>query len=184
MTEKPAPRPRRAHRTGTAGVSGFFRTWALFTFILLFLGGGAFVAALLRFQKELPSTAHLERIEPPSNTRILDRNGVSLGDLFSEDRLIVPLEEIPEDLVQAVLATEDRKFYEHWGVQPTALVRALLANVRKGRTSQGGSTITQQLARNLFLTHERTITRKIKEALLTVRIERIYSKDEILGMYF
>jgi penicillin-binding protein 1A len=160
------------------------RTWAFLTLLLLFLGGGAFVAALIRFQNELPSTAHLERIEPPSNTRIFDRNGISLGDLFAEDRLIVPFHDIPDPLVQAVLATEDRSFYRHWGVQPTALLRAAFANLRRGRTSQGGSTITQQLARNLFLTHERTFTRKIKEALLTVRLERIYSKDEILGMYF
>jgi penicillin-binding protein 1A len=160
------------------------RTWAFLTLLLLFLGGGAFVAALLRFQGELPSTAHLERIEPPSNTRIFDRNGESLGDLFAEDRLIVPLEEVPRHLIDAVLATEDRSFYDHWGIQPTALLRAVFANLRSGRTSQGGSTITQQLARNLFLTHERTFTRKIKEALLTVRLERIYSKDEILAMYF
>jgi penicillin-binding protein 1A len=146
--------------------------------------GGGFVAALLRFQNSLPETSHLERIEPPSNTRILDRNGEGLGDLFAEDRLMSPLEEIPKDLVNAALATEDRSFYDHWGIQPSALLRAALTNLRTGRTTQGGSTITQQLARNLFLTHERTVRRKIKEALLTIRLERIYSKDEILTMYF
>jgi penicillin-binding protein 1A len=174
----PAPPPPKRF------APSFVRTWAFLTLLLLFLGGGAFVAALLRFQRELPSTAHLERIEPPSNTRIFDRGGESLGDLFAEDRLIVPLEEVPAHLIDAVLATEDRSFYDHWGIQPTALLRAVAANLRSGRTSQGGSTITQQLARNLFLTHERTFTRKIKEALLTVRLERIYSKDEILAMYF
>lgn len=158
--------------------------WLFLTFVFVFLAGGGFIAALLRFQGELPSAAHLERIEPPSNTRILDRNGEPLGDLFAEDRLLARFDQIPKPLIQAVLATEDRKFYEHWGIQPTALIRAVLANLRVGRTSQGGSTITQQLARNLFLTHERTVTRKIKEALLTVRLERIYTKDEILGMYF
>jgi penicillin-binding protein 1A len=176
----PPPTPKEPRR----GLSAFLQTWLLLTLIFLFLGGGGFVAALLKFQNELPSTAHLERIEPPSNTRIYDRVGTPLGDLFAEDRLIVPLDQIPGHLVQAVLATEDRGFYEHWGIQAPALARALLANLRTGRTSQGGSTITQQLARNLFLTHERTITRKIKEALLTIRLERIYSKDEILGMYF
>ena len=160
------------------------RTWAFLTLVFLFLSGGAFVAALLRFQNELPSTSHLERIEPPSNTRILDRNGRSLGDLFAEDRLIVPLSDVPEGMIQAVLASEDRDFYHHWGVQLPAILRAFLANVSRGRTSQGGSTITQQLAKNLFLTHERTYARKIKEVLLTIRLERIYSKDEILGMYF
>ncbi len=158
--------------------------WLFFTLLFVFLAGGGFVAALLRFQSELPSAAHLERIEPPSNTRIVDRNGAGLGDLFSEDRLLARLEEIPRPLIDAVISTEDRSFYEHWGIQPAALARAVLANLRRGVTSQGGSTITQQLARNLFLTHERTITRKIKEALLTIRLERIYTKDEILGMYF
>ncbi len=188
-------RPRRTQRRpawrkwATGGKSGgglwvFLENWLLFSLVFFFLAGGGFVAALIKFQNELPSTSHLEQIEPPSNTRIYDRTGESLGDLFSEDRLIVPLDEVPGHLVQAVLATEDRRFYEHWGIQVPALARAFLANLRAGRTSQGGSTITQQLARNLFLTHERTITRKIKEALLTIRLERIYTKDEILGMYF
>jgi penicillin-binding protein 1A len=177
----PAPaRPRKGWRL--FGV--FFQTWALLTLVCLFLAAGGFVAALLRFQNELPSTTHLERIEPPINTRICARDGQVLGDLFTEDRLIVPIEEIPPLLIQAVLASEDRRFYEHWGIELPSLLRAFLANLRSGRTTQGGSTITQQLARNLFLTHERTVTRKIKEALLTIRLERIYSKDEILGMYF
>jgi penicillin-binding protein 1A len=162
----------------------FVQTWLALTIAFVGLAAGGFVAALLRFQGELPSTAHLERIQMPSNTRILDRNGEPLGDLFAEDRLPVRLEQVPAPLVQAVLATEDRGFYEHWGIQPTGLLRAALANLRRGRVAQGGSTITQQLARNLFLTHERTVTRKLKEALLTVRLERIYSKREILGMYF
>ncbi len=179
---RPDPGPPRARPTPLWLT--VLRGWLLLTFLFVFLAGGGFVAALLRFQGELPSAAHLERIEPPSNTRILDRNGMPLGDLFSEDRLLARLSEIPRPLIDAVISTEDRGFYEHWGIQPTALARAVLANVRRGRTSQGGSTITQQLARNLFLTHERTVTRKIKEALLTIRLERIYSKDEILGMYF
>ncbi len=160
------------------------QTWLALTVGFVGLAAGGFVAALLRFQDELPSTAHLERIEMPSNTRIYDRNGTLLGDLFAEDRLPVRLADVPPALVNAVIATEDRSFFEHWGIQPTGLLRAVFANLRRGRVSEGGSTITQQLARNLFLTHERTVTRKIKEALLTIRLERIYSKDEILGMYF
>ncbi len=169
---------------GPFSFASFLQAWATLTAAVILLAGTVFVGVLLRFQNELPSTAHLERIEPPSNTRIFDREGRSLGDLFSEDRLVVPLEEIPEPMVAAVLAAEDRHFYDHWGIEIPALVRATVANLRSGKTSQGGSTITQQLARNLFLTHERTLERKIKEALLTIRLERIYSKDEILGMYF
>ena len=184
MSQDADKAPRNGARRPTDAVWRGVQLWILLTVGVLFVVGGGFVAALLNFQDELPSTAHLERIEPPSNTRILDRNSEPLGDLFAEDRLVVPLSEVPDALVRAVIATEDRNFYEHWGIQVPALFRAVLANVRRGRTSQGGSTITQQLARNLFLTHERTFTRKIKEALLTVRLERIYAKDEILEMYF
>ncbi len=169
---------------GPLSFSSFLKASLTLTACFLLFAAAVFVALLLRYQNELPSTAHLERIEPPSNTRIFDREGRSLGDLFAEDRIVVPLEEIPAPMVAAVLAAEDRHFYDHWGIEIPALARAAVANVRSRRTSQGGSTITQQLARNLFLTHERTITRKIKEALLTIRLERIYSKDEILGMYF
>jgi penicillin-binding protein 1A len=169
---------------GPLSVSSFLQASLTLTALFLLFAAAIFVALLLRYQNELPSTAHLERIEPPSNTRIFDREGRSLGDLFAEDRLVVPLEEIPAPMVAAVLAAEDRHFYDHWGIEIPALVRATVANLRTRRTSQGGSTITQQLARNLFLTHERTLERKIKEALLTIRLERIYSKDEILGMYF
>ncbi len=173
-------------RRARQAVSGtnLVQTWIALTLVFVGLLAGGFVAALLRFQGELPSTAHLERIEMPSNTRIFDRNGTSLGDLFAEDRLPVRLDQVPKPLVDAVIATEDRGFYRHWGIQPSGLIRAVFANMRRGRVAQGGSTITQQLARNLFLTHERTVTRKLKEALLTIRLERIYSKDEILGMYF
>jgi penicillin-binding protein 1A len=159
------------------------QVWLLLTLLAILAGGGAFVAALLRFQNELPSTAHLERIEPPANTRILDRNGTPLGDLFTEDRLLTTLDRIPPEMIAAVIATEDRRFHDHWGISYIGMARAVLANLRRGRTTQGGSTITQQLARNLFLTHERTMTRKIKEALLTIRLERIYAKREILSMY-
>jgi penicillin-binding protein 1A len=181
---KPGIGAVRSLGKGPLSFSSFLQATLTLTAVFLLVAGAIFVALLLRFQNELPSTAHLEKIEPPSNTRIYDREGRSLGDLFAEDRLVVPLEEIPKPMLAAVLAAEDRHFYDHWGIEIPALVRATVANLRSRRTSQGGSTITQQLARNLFLTHERTITRKIKEALLTIRLERIYSKDEILGMYF
>ncbi len=96
---------------------------------------------------------------------------------------VVPLARVPRALVSATLATEDRAFYRHHGVAPGALVRAAVANVTQGRTAQGGSTITMQLARNLWLTHERTFGRKLEEARLAMRLERAYTKDEILALY-
>ena len=86
-------------------------------------------------------------------------------------------------MVDAILSIEDRRFYSHWGIDPIRLLGALVKDIAAGRAEQGGSTITQQLARNLFLTHEKTLTRKIKEAVLAVRIEQTYTKDEILEMY-
>jgi penicillin-binding protein 1A len=96
---------------------------------------------------------------------------------------MVSLEEVPQDFIDAIVSTEDRRFRGHWGVDLIAIARAAVHNLKAGRIVEGGSTITQQLAWNLFLTHEKTLSRKIREAVLALRIERSYSKDEILEMY-
>ncbi|MFN0150472.1 MAG: penicillin-binding protein 1A [bacterium] len=116
-------------------------------------------------------------------TTIVDRHGTPISELFQENRLIVSLRELPKPLIDAFLATEDARFHEHWGVSVLDTFRAIVVNIREGRKAQGGSTITQQLVRNLFLTHDKAFTRKIKEALLAVEIESMYTKDEILEMY-
>lgn len=122
--------------------------------------------------------------EPPSQaTRIYGANGELIASLFRENRQIVPLTEIPPVLRQAVLAIEDERFFSHKGVDPRGIIRALWRNVREGELVEGGSTITQQLARNLFLTQERTVSRKISEILLAVEIERRLTKEEILERY-
>ena len=100
-----------------------------------------------------------------------------------EDRLLVQLEEVPELLRQGLLAVEDRHFYEHHGVNPASIARALVANLRAGRAVQGGSTITQQLVKNFYLTNERTLRRKINEAIMAVLLDWHYEKDEILEAY-
>ena len=100
-----------------------------------------------------------------------------------EDRILVKLNEVPEQMVQALLLVEDRDFYEHHGIKPTAIFRALIANIRAGKTVQGGSTLTQQLVKNHFLTRERSIVRKINEAIMSILIELNYSKDDILQAY-
>ncbi|HWQ77056.1 MAG TPA: biosynthetic peptidoglycan transglycosylase [Syntrophomonas sp.] len=94
-----------------------------------------------------------------------------------------PLDKIPPDFVQAIIAVEDHKFYKHHGFDIEAIGRAYLTNLEGGTISQGGSTITQQLAKNLFLSNEKTYMRKIKELLLAIRLERLYTKNEILEMY-
>jgi len=146
------------------------------------VGVGIGVANWLR--KDLPSPANLQTIAPPVKTLVYDRNEKLVHEFFKENRSIVPLREIPRPLVQAILAIEDRRFYSHWGIDPIRLARALITDIITHSPQQGGSTITQQLARNLFLTHEKTMTRKLKEIVLAIRIEQTYTKDEILEMYF
>ncbi|MDH3198240.1 MAG: PBP1A family penicillin-binding protein [Candidatus Krumholzibacteria bacterium] len=150
---------------------------------LVVVAAGTTFGAYQYFSRDLPSTARLEMIEPSLKTQVFARDRSLIGEFYIEDRALVPLEEIPPHLVDAVIAIEDRKFYSHWGVDIFGIARAMLANIRTGRYAQGGSTITQQLARNLFDMFENTLMRKIKEALLAVRIERAYSKNEILEMY-
>jgi penicillin-binding protein 1A len=149
----------------------------------LALVAGASFASYQYFASDLPSTARLEMIEPTLKTVVYGADSSVVGEFFVEDRALVPLSDLPPHLIDAFIAVEDRKFYSHWGVDLFGITRAVLSNLKEGRTVQGGSTITQQLARNLFDMFENTLTRKIKEALLAMRIERAYSKDEILEMY-
>jgi penicillin-binding protein 1A len=110
-------------------------------------------------------------------------NDSLLFEFYIEKRTPVPLERVPKHLKDAVITIEDRRFYKHWGVNPLSIFRAALSNLRAGRVVRGGSTITQQLARALFLTQEKSFVRKAKEALVAMEIERAYSKDKILEMY-
>ncbi len=142
------------------------------------------VATALILQHDLPSPAQLNNIQPRLITRIYDRNGEVLMEYFTERRILIPYSEIPPYLIDCLLATEDRKFYDHWGVDIRRIFGALAHNVAKfNLTAEGASTLSQQLARSLFLTPEKTLARKIKEALTSIRIERTYSKNEIIQMY-
>jgi len=151
----------------------------------LFLATAVAVSGVLRhYIKEIPPVETLQGYTPSLITKIYDIRNQLVSELFVERRTVLTLDEVPDFMRHAVLATEDRQFYEHWGVNPKAVLRAFLANVRARRTVQGGSTITQQLAKNIFLTQARTGERKIKELLLTLQMERSLTKDEILQLYF
>ncbi|MCG5525481.1 penicillin-binding protein 1B [Ectothiorhodospira haloalkaliphila] len=117
----------------------------------------------------------LLRLEPALIANIYPSHG--------EDRLLVQLDDVPEELIRTLLTVEDRKFYEHRGVDPAGIARAALANLRAGRTVQGGSTLTQQLVKNYFLTHDRSWGRKFNEAIMALLLEWRYDKDEILEAY-
>lgn len=119
----------------------------------------------------------------PTATKVYDRNGELVASVFVENRIEIPFAEMPQHLRDAVVAVEDYRFYQHLGIDPVGLARAIYHNIRARKVVEGGSTITQQLAKNLFLTPERTLRRKFLEAVLTEKLEIRYSKDEILKMY-
>ena len=151
-------------------------------FVITLLGVGA-LWALTILPRSLPSVTALEKLEPLKGTKIYDENDELLTELHVERRIFVPLSQVPRQLHDAVIATEDRRFYYHWGVDPIGIGRAVLQNYRRGRIVEGGSTITQQLAKVLFLTPDKSLERKLKEAVLALEIERRYAKDRILEMY-
>src|SRR5881296_3310133 len=152
----------------------------------LILASAAGVAALWAFTilpRSLPSVKTLETFQPIQGTKVYDDNDELLTELHVERRIFVPLAHIPQTLRDAVIATEDRRFYSHFGVDPIGVARAVYQNYRRGRFVEGGSTITQQLTKVLFLTPDKSLERKMKEAALALELERRYSKDRILEMY-
>jgi penicillin-binding protein 1A len=135
------------------------------------------------YRKDLPSLAQLHNIEPSLVTKIYADDGTMIKEFYTERRLLTPLKRMPPHLIDALLATEDRRFFQHWGANTLSMCRALWEGFWSGQRVKATSTITQQLARTLFLTPERTISRKIKEILTSIKIERNYTKEEILEMY-
>ncbi|NCJ08218.1 PBP1A family penicillin-binding protein [Synechococcales cyanobacterium C] len=144
---------------------------------------GSLVGLAISF-RNLPDVRLLQGYIPSETTHIYDIKGTPLASLHSEEnREVVPLDDISPQLKRAVLAIEDSNFYEHGGVNPVGIARATLVNIRSGRTVEGASTLTQQLAKNLFLSPEQAITRKLSEAVLALRMEKVFEKDEILEKY-
>jgi len=162
----------------------FLQVFIAVLIIVVFGTVGAGIGIANWLKSDLPSPASLQTVAPPVKTLVYDINGKLVHEFYKENRSLVPLRQIPRPMIDALLSIEDRRFYTHWGIDPMRTLGALVNDVVAGRPEQGGSTITQQLARNLFLTHEKTFTRKIKEAVLAIRIEQTYTKDEILEMYF
>jgi penicillin-binding protein 1A len=144
---------------------------------------GAIAGAILGLTHDLPQIRSLESFTPTAVTRLYSADKVLLAEVFIEKRDPVPLNIIPHYLKAALIATEDRKFYSHSGVDLKAIFRAIVKDIWAGEFAEGASTITQQLAKTLFLTPRKTIVRKIKEALLAFQLERRYTKDEIIEFY-
>lgn len=147
----------------------------------MIVAGIAFYTSL---RAEMPSVEQLENFDPQLSTKLLDRRGEVIKEIYTQRRSYISLAETPPPVAQAFLAIEDHRFYEHWGMRPLALVGAAAKSLlRFDFHFRGASTITQQLARSLYYTTQRTLVRKLREALTAVEIERHYSKDEILEMY-
>lgn len=162
----------------------------------------SFYVVIKKFESELPDIEILRSYQPSLVSRVYSDNQQVLAEFFLEKRILVPLSKIPKYLVDATIIIEDERFFQHRGVDLVGILRALKNNIMVGKIVEGGSTITQQLAKNLFLKHElyqkiegigeekhkvvyqRKMSRKIKEILLALKIEKLYSKNEILQMYF
>jgi penicillin-binding protein 1A len=154
---------------------------------ILFVVGVAATAGLLwHFSKDLPDYSQLQDYEPPVMTRVHAADGSLVAEYARERRLYIPIQAVPKLVINAFLAAEDKNFYEHGGLDFTGIARAgivYLQNYGSSRRPQGASTITQQVAKNFLLTNELSMSRKVKEALLALKIERTYSKDKILELY-
>ncbi len=177
-----APKRRQEGR-GRAGRRSALLFLARWTQVLAIWTGFILAGVVLWYARDLPDTSRLNEITRRPAVTLVAADGAIIatyGDLYGTT---LQLNDLPPHLPRAVMAIEDRRFYSHAGIDPLGVARAIWVNLRTGRFVQGGSTITQQLAKNLFLTPERTLKRKIQEVLLALWLERTYTKDQILTLY-
>ena len=153
--------------------------------LVIFVGAALVGSSLLYyiFLKELPSIAALKDYRPSITTRVYADNGELIDEFFLEDRKVIRYEDIPKIVIQAFVAAEDARFFQHKGFDMQSMSRAFFKNIEAGRIVQGGSTITQQVAKVLYLSPEKSYMRKIKEALLAYKIDKYLTKEEILTLY-
>lgn len=161
----------------------FLLLCAVLTALCIVGAGVGLVGIYFWAASDLPGFKNLTEYKPPTVTTIYTQDNKVLGNLYAEKRYLLTLAEMPAYLPQAFLAAEDSSFYQHEGVDPLAIFRAFLRNMQHGGAKQGGSTITQQIVKRLLLTPERSLKRKVKEAILAYRLERYLTKDEILTIY-
>ncbi|MBN8533442.1 MAG: PBP1A family penicillin-binding protein [Rhizobiales bacterium] len=180
--DEPPRRGRDRGRRGRGG-RGFFGRIFYWGLTLALWGAIGLAGVIGYFAMKLPPIDQLAVPKRPPNVAILASDGSLIANRGETGGANVPFGEVPKYLPMAFVAIEDKRFYSHFGVDPVGLARALARNVSSGRTAEGGSTLTQQLAKNLFLTQERTLSRKIQEALLSLWLERNYSKNQILELY-
>lgn len=181
---KRTPKQKRKHsKQKPIGLWGRLRRLIYWLMVFGLWAAIAFAGVLVYFAAKMPPTTDWEIPDRPPNVKILDVNGNLIANRGTTGGESIGLHEMSPYIPQAVVAIEDRRFYSHFGIDPVGLARAIVTNIIKGRAAQGGSTITQQLAKNLFLSPDRTIERKVQEVMLALWLEHKYTKDQILEMY-
>jgi len=182
----PKQPPRREAQQGAEpqkirGRFVLFLAGLIFLFISVVTAGGLWF--LFRLYLTLPTLGQMQNIQQPLVSRVLGKDGDLIHEFSIERRYYIPIEEIPLQLQQAVIAIEDRRFYKHWGIDLHRIAGAVAVNVVRGHYAQGASTLTQQLARSVYLTAHSSLIRKLREALTAVQLESCYTKSELLELY-
>ncbi len=165
------------------GFFTFFKWVTILGLVGVLLAAGALAALYMYLSADLPRIASLKDYKPSVITTVYADDNRKIAEFFKERRIVIPLSKMPDMLKEAFIAAEDARFYKHQGIDMISIVRAFFKNVEAGAIVQGGSTITQQVAKTFFLTPERSYQRKIKEAILAYRIDKRLTKDEILYLY-
>lgn len=172
-------KPKRRRTSGSSARRRLILGILIFVVVMLTGVGCGMLTAGMNTKPDLAKD-----ILPPASSQIYDINGKEIANVHAtENRRPVKLEQVPKNLQDAFVAVEDNRFYDHFGIDPRGIIRAIWNNLSDGEVSEGGSTITQQLAKNAYLTQERTLSRKVQEAFLALQLERQYTKQEILELY-
>ncbi|MGP2493834.1 transglycosylase domain-containing protein [Mesorhizobium sp. PUT5] len=182
-TTRAAAKGGRGRRARRRGLLGLFTRAVYWCFVLAIWGGIAAAGVAVYYGAKMPAATTWSIPERAPNIKIVSVDGHLIANRGMSGGEAISLKQMSPYIPEAVVAIEDRRFYSHFGVDPIGLARAMLTNLTGGRFSQGGSTITQQLAKNLFLTPDRTLERKVQEVLLALWLEQKHSKDQILEMY-
>jgi penicillin-binding protein 1A len=174
---------KRARKNQRGFFPKIFRWFLLVSLCVIIIGSIGIAGIYLYLSKNLPKISSLEDYRPPIITTVYSDDNRKIAEFFKERRIVLPLSKIPEILKKAFVAAEDSRFYKHKGIDVLSIFRAFYKNIEAGAIVQGGSTITQQVTKSFLLTPERSYTRKIKEAILAYRIDKKFTKDEILFLY-
>jgi penicillin-binding protein 1A len=184
---KPKPKSEIGKKSAPREKKGFFRKLILWSFllglILIVCGAGAGLVVFYSISKDLPKITSLADYHPKIITTVYADDNRKIAEFFKERRIVLPLTEMPQTLIDAFVAAEDSRFYKHRGIDFISIVRAFFKNLEAGTIVQGGSTITQQVTKSFLLTPERSYRRKLREAILAYRIDKAFSKEDILYLY-